>query len=177
MTKLLGISGSLRAGSFNTMLMNAAARAFAPDHFQTADLRLPLYDADLEAGGMPSEVSVLCEQIRWADALVISTPEYNKGPPGVLKNALDWVSRQRPWVTAGKPTAVVSAALGMAGGQRAKSSMYLYLIPFQVRLVLDPEVNVGDAASKFDANGQLADEAARRFLGELMAALKGAIRE
>ena len=175
MTKLLGISGSLRAGSYNTMLINEAARAFAPDHFQIADLNLPLYNADVEAEGIPRPVTTLCEQIEWADALVISCPEYNKGPSGVMKNALDWISRVPPMRTIGKPTAVLSAANGMAGGQRSKSAMYLYLIPFQVNLVLHPEVNVGGASDKFDADGRLTDDAAKRFLQNLMDALKAQI--
>ena len=81
-----------------------------------------------------------------------------------MKNALDWISRVRPIQhDAGKPTAFLSAAAGMAGGQRAKSHMYLYLIPFQVKMVLDPEVNVGQAqSSKFDdERSRLTDEAAR----------------
>ena len=175
MTKLLGLSGSLRAGSYNTMLMHEAARAFAPDHFQVGDLNLPLFNEDLEAEGIPEGVTKLCDQIEWADALVISCPEYNKGPSGVMKNALDWISRVRPLRTAGKPTAFLSAANGIAGGQRSKSAMYLYLIPFQVKMVLDPEVNVGQASQKFDENGHLTDEAAQGFLQKLMDALKAAI--
>ena len=103
MVKLLGISGSLRAGSYNSMLVREAARVFAPDEFIFADLRLPLYDGDLEARGMPDSILILCDQIREADAIVISTPEYNKAPAGVLKNALDWISRPRPAPMAGKP--------------------------------------------------------------------------
>lgn len=175
MTRLLGISGALRKGSTNTMLVREAARLFAPDHFEMADLRLPLYDADLEAEGMPEAVLRLVEQIRAADAIVISTPEYNKAPPGVLKNALDWVSRVRPMATEGKPVAPVSAAAGMAGGQRATSALYLMLIPFGVKLVTAPEVSVGNSASKFDADGRLTDEAALKFLGQKMAALRAAI--
>ena len=175
MTKLLGLSGSLRAGSYNTMLVNEAARAFAPDHFQMADLNLPLFNEDLEAQGSPDAVTKLCDQIAWADALVISCPEYNKGPSGVMKNALDWISRIKPMRTAGKPTAVLSAAAGMAGGQRAKSAMYLYLIPFQVDLVLHPEVIIGGASAKFGEDGRLTDEAAQGFLQQLMDALKSRI--
>ena len=175
MTKLLGISGSLRAGSYNTMLVNEAARAFAPDHFQMADLNLPLFNEDIEKEGIPEGVSQLCEQIAWADALVIACPEYNKGPSGVMKNALDWVSRVRPFRTAGKPTAFLSAAAGMAGGQRSKSHMYLYMIPFQVKMVLDPEVHIGQAGQKFDESGHLTDEAAQGFLQKLMDALKAEI--
>ncbi len=175
MSKLLGISGSLRAGSFNTMLVNEAVRTFAPDHFQIADLNLPLFNEDLEAEGIPERVTQLCEQIEWADALVISSPEYNKGPSGVMKNALDWISRVRPLRTADKPVAVLSATAGMAGGQRAKSSMYLFLIPFQVQLVLDPEVNIGAASQKFGEDGRLTDDMSREFLQKLMDALKAAI--
>ena len=175
MTKLLGISGSLRAGSYNTMLVHEAARAFGPDHFKMADINLPLYNGDVEAEGIPGSVTALCDQIAWADALVFSSPEYNKGPSGAMKNALDWISRVRPMRTSGKPTAVLSAAAGISGGQRSKSAMYLYLIPFQVRLVLDPEVNIGSAQSKFDDQGHLTDQAARDFLQKLMDALKAAI--
>lgn len=175
MTKLLGISGSLRAGSYNTMLVHEASRAFAPDHFQMADLNLPLFNEDIEAQGIPEPVVKICDQITWADALVIACPEYNKGPSGVMKNALDWISRVRPMRTIGKPTAFLSAANGIAGGQRSKSHMYLYLIPFQVQMVLDPEVNVGQASQKFDENGRLTDEAARGFLQKLMDALKARI--
>ena len=173
---LLGISGSLRKGSYNTMLVKEAARLFGPDRFEMADLNLPLYNADVEAEGIPAPVRTLTDQIGAADALVFSTTEYNKGPSGVLKNALDWISRVRPMRTEGKPAIVLSAAAGMAGGQRAKSAMYLYLIPFKVQLVLDPEVNIGGAADKFDGDGRLTDPAAEKFLGQLMDNLKAAIR-
>lgn len=174
--KLLGISGSLRKGSYNTMLVKEAARLFGPDSFEMADLNLPLFNEDLEAEGIPEPVRTLIGQVGAADALVFSTTEYNKGPSGVMKNALDWISRVRPLRTEDKPTVVLSAAAGMAGGQRAKSHMYLYLIPFKVRLVLDPEVNIGGAADKFDADGRLTDPAAEKFLGQLADNLKAAIR-
>lgn len=175
MTKLLGISGSLRRGSYNTMLLHEAARIFAPDHFQVADLNLPLFNADVEAEGLPEPVRHLCDQILWADAIVISTTEYNKGPSGALKNMLDWASRPRPAPMIGKPVAVVSAAAGAAGGERAKSIMYLFLVPFQVHLVLHPEVNVGHAREQFDADGRLINDAKRKALEKLMAALRAAI--
>jgi chromate reductase len=175
MPNLLGISGSLRRGSFNTMLVHEAARAFAPEQFEMADLNLPLYNADVEAEGLPGPVRRICDQIHWADAIVISTTEYNKGPSGVLKNALDWVSRPRPAPLTGKPVAVISAAAGAAGGERAKSAMYLFLVPFKVRLVLHPEVNVGNAECRFDAEGRLIDAQKRSALEKLMAALKAEI--
>jgi chromate reductase len=120
---LLGLSGSLRQNATNRRLMREAARLFNPGTFIEADLNLPLYDGDLEdSAGIPDKVQLLADQIARAHAVVISTPEYNKGPSGVLKNALDWVSRTkgRPW--ADKPVAVMSAAAGRAGGERADSS-------------------------------------------------------
>ena len=175
MAKLLGISGSLRAASYNSMLVREAARVFAPDDFTFADLRLPLYDGDLEALGMPDQVTLLCDQIRAADAIVISTPEYNKNPSGVLKNALDWVSRVRPVPLERKPVAVVSAAAGAAGGQRATAALYLMLIPFKVRLVAEVEVAVGNAGAQFDSDGGLTNEALSAVLAKQMSALRAAL--
>ncbi len=96
---------------------------------------------------MPDSILILCDQIREADAIVISTPEYNKAPSGVLKNALDWISRPRPAPMAGKPVAVVAAAAGLAGGQRATFALYLMLVAFKVRLINQPEVNVAMPAA------------------------------
>ena len=117
---LLGICGTLRAASTNRLLMHEAARRFGPARFVVGDLRLPLYDGDIETGqGIPEAVQVLADQIAQADAVIVVTPEYNKGISGVLKNALDWVSRTRgsPWRD--KPVALMSAAAGRAGGERA----------------------------------------------------------
>ncbi len=175
MAHLLGISGSLRKGSYNSMLVREAARVFAPDAFTFADLNLPLFNEDVEAEGMPEAVTRLCDQIQAADAIVFSTTEYNKGPSGVIKNALDWVSRPRPAPLVGKPVAVVSASAGIAGGERAKSAMYLFLVPFKVNLVFQPEVNLGNASAQFDENGQLIDTAKAEALAKLMSELKAAI--
>ena len=175
MARLLGISGSLRKDSTNTKLVKEAARLFEPEHFEMADIRLPLYDGDLEARGMPEEVVRLKDQILAADAIVISTPEYNKAMSGVLKNALDWVSRFQPFPTKDKPCAVISAANGFAGGQRATSALYLVLVPFGVNFVFAPEVAVGNSGEKFDENGRLKDEAAEKFLKKKMEALRAAI--
>ena len=175
MTRLLGISGSLRAGSYNSMLVREAARFFQPDEFVFADLNLPLFNADVEAQGIPGPVQVLIDQVWAADAIVVSTPEYNKAPSGVIKNALDWLSRPRPAPMVGKPLAVVSAAGGIAGGQRSTFAFYLMLVAFQVKLVNNPEVNVGNASTKFDAEGRLTDERALGALEKQMAALRAAI--
>ena len=117
MTQLLGISGSLRADSVNTKLIKEAARLFGPSGFTEADLNIPLYNGDDEdRDGLPASVLALVAQIEAADGIIISTPEYNAAIPGVLKNALDWVSRHKPSPWAGKPVAVMSAAAGRAGG-------------------------------------------------------------
>ncbi|MEM9737363.1 MAG: NADPH-dependent FMN reductase [Pseudomonadota bacterium] len=172
---LLGISGSLRAASTNSMLVREAARVFAPDQFTFADLNLPLFNEDLEAEGQPEPVATLCAQIEAADAIVMSTTEYNKGPSGVMKNMLDWVSRPRPAPMVDKPVAVLSAAAGGAGGQRAMSLMYLHLIPFKVKLVTAAEVNVGNSGAAFDGEGRLKDEGLAKALDRQMSALRAAI--
>ncbi len=171
---LLGISGSLRADSFNTQLVRVAAEAFGEADFALADLRLPLYDGDLEDKGMPAEVTKLADQIRAADAIIISTPEYNAGLSGVLKNALDWVSRIPPMAFAGKPTAIMSAAAGRAGGARAQMTLRHCLVAFRPRIVLGPEVMVGGAMTAFEG-GKLTDEMAAKLVADQMAALRAMV--
>ena len=171
--KILTIAGALRAGSTNRMLIAEARRLYGPAEYSEADLRLPLYDGDLEtAEGIPAAVTRLAEQIAAADGIVISTPEYNKMIPGVLKNALDWVSRTKgnPW--ADKPVAILSAAAGRAGGDRSQFSLRLALAPFQVRIVPGPEVLIASSAQAFDADGHLMDERAIKAVTGLMAALR-----
>ncbi len=170
---LLTIAGALRQGSTNRLLLAEAARLFAPETLVVADLRLPLYDSDLEgAEGIPPEVQTLADQIAAADAVAVSTPEYNKALSGVLKNALDWVSRTRgsPW--RGKPVAIMSAAAGRSGGERAQSSLRLALNPFRPRLLTGPEVLVADARNAFDARGRLISERTEKTLRELMELLR-----
>jgi Predicted flavoprotein len=174
MLKLLGISGALRAASTNTKLLHEAARLFGPCDVTQANLRLPLYDGDLEAEGIPSEVMTLAEQIRDADAVVISTPEYNKMIPGLLKNALDWVSRTgvKPWE--GKPVAIMSAAAGRAGGERSQYSLRWAMTPFNAYLLQAPEVLVADSSNAFDNQGRLINEQTEATLQKLMTALREA---
>ncbi len=174
---LLGICGSLRAASFNRKLMMEAVRLFDPEVFVDANLRLPLYDGDLETEhGIPAEVETLAARIAEADAVVIACPEYNKALPGVLKNALDWVSRTKgnPWRD--KPVAVVSATGGRAGGERTQFSLRLAMVPFRPLLLSGPEVLVGQASGQFDAEGRLANEINLAALEDLMAGLRAAAR-
>ncbi|MGB7321683.1 MAG: NAD(P)H-dependent oxidoreductase [Albidovulum sp.] len=170
---LLGLSGALRAGSTNRKLLREAARLYGADTYVEADLNLPLYDGDLEtAHGIPGAVATLAAQIGAADAVVISTPEYNSALSGVLKNALDWVSRTEgnPWED--KPVAILSAAAGRAGGARAQSSLRLAMIPFRPTLLSGPEVMIASSGNAFGDDGQLVDERSVATLTTLMKALR-----
>ncbi len=176
MTKLLGISGALRAASTNSHLIRNAAGIFDADTFTEANLRFPLYDGDLEdAEGIPPVVQTLADQIADADAVIISSPEYNKGVSGVLKNALDWVSRTKgnPWLD--KPVATMSATGGRAGGERAQTMLVSLLNPFRPRLIHGPEVLVGTNTENFDEDGNLTNKINHAALVALMDRLKAAI--
>ena len=170
---LLTICGALRAESSNRLLLAEAVRVFGPARVADGDLRLPLYDNDLEdAAGIPDDVQALADQIRGADAVVISTPEYNKSLSGVLKNALDWVSRVPGSVWRDKPVAIVSAADGRAGGERAQFALRLCMVAFRPRLLTGPEVMVANSRSAFDPAGRLIEPRTVKGLTELMQALR-----
>ncbi|MDK3074045.1 NADPH-dependent FMN reductase [Sedimentitalea sp. JM2-8] len=173
---LVGLSGALRAESTNRKLIREAARLFGPCRFVELDLRLPLFDADVqESDGVPDAVQAIADQIAAADAVVISTPEYNKGPSGVLKNALDWISRTKgnPWQD--KPVAVMSAAAGRAGGERAQMVLRGFMVPFQTRILQGPEVHVADTRKQFDERGRLTGELYIKTLQALMDKLRNEI--
>jgi len=173
MTTLLGISGSLRKASTNTMLMRNAAEIFAADTFIEGDINFPLYNGDLEeASGIPAAVQTLADQIAAADAVIISSPEYNKAISGSLKNALDWVSRTKggPWKN--KPVAIMSAAAGRAGGERTQFSLRLAMMAFRPRILQGPEVLVANSSKEFDENGKLTGELYIKLLTELMDELR-----
>jgi len=173
MTKLLGVSGSLRKDSRNTALVQEAARLYGPRELTLADLNLPLYNGDDEdAAGAPEAALRLHAQIADADAVVIATPEYNKNLSGVLKNALDWVSRIKPNPWDGKPVAILSATAGRSGGERAQYSLRHCMAPFNPRILQGPEVLIAGAGDAFDENGHLTNEVSGRTLTRLMEALK-----
>lgn len=174
--KLIGISGSLRKDSHNTLLLAEAARLFGDAEYSQLDINFPLYNGDdEEASGVPTLVEAAAQQIAEADAVLISTPEYNKGPSGALKNALDWISRAqvKPW--AGKPLAVMSAAAGRAGGERAQLVLRSFMVPFRPRILQGPEIHVAGSFEAFDANGKLTGEIYIKELTELMSALRAEI--
>jgi chromate reductase, NAD(P)H dehydrogenase (quinone) len=170
--RLLGICGSLRAASWNRKLMLEAARIFDPAEFIDGNLRLPLYDGDLEAQGIPPEVQLLADQIKAADAVVIAGPEYNKAMSGVLKNALDWVSRVPGGVWRDKPVAILSAAAGRAGGERTQMTLRHAMMAFRPRILQGPEVFIAAPDREFDEQGRLVNEMPVKLLTELMAELR-----
>ncbi|QHQ36042.1 NADPH-dependent FMN reductase [Algicella marina] len=174
---ILGLSGALRRDSSNTKLMHEAARAFAPDRFTFGSIRFPLYDGDLEeAEGIPAGVALLTEQIAEADGVIIATPEYNKNLPGVLKNALDWLSRTGKSPLKGKPVAIMSCAAGRAGGDRSQFSLRHCLTPFQPIVLQGPEVMIVGANKAFGADGRLIDPKSFQILTTLMDGLRAEIR-
>lgn len=161
---LLGISGSLRQASVNTGLLRAAGRHLpAGANLTLHDLRdIPLYDGDVEARGIPASVLALKAAIGEADAVLITTPEYNYSFSGVLKNALDWVSRPRaesPFT--GKPVAIAGAG-GKHGTSRAQYQLRQVLTALEALTMPLPELMVMRSWEKFDAAGELTDAARRR---------------
>lgn len=169
---ICGIAGSLRQKSYNRALLRAA-RDMAPDG---VDVRIfdrvaeiPLYNADVDAAGDPEPVQALKQAIADADALLIATPEYNHGVPGVLKNAIDWASRpSRKSVLGGKPVAIFGASPGVTGTARAQSQLRLAFVFTDSPVLPQPEVLVYRAAEKFDEDLNLTDERTREFVGKLL---------
>lgn len=171
--KVLGISGSLRKGSFNTALLRAAVE-LAPagmtiEEHSLADI--PLYNEDVREAGYPAPVQALRHAVATADALLFVTPEYNFSIPGVLKNAIDWVSRPPDPPFAGKPAAIMSAAGGMLGGARAQYHLRQVFVFVDVHPLNKPEVIVPRAPDKFDAELRLTDEKTRKAVAAQLEAL------
>ncbi len=174
--KLVMISGSLRKGSFNRKLLKEAQAAFGPANVIEADLNLPLYDGDLEdSQGVPETVKTLADHIKNADAVVISSPEYNKGITGVLKNALDWISRVDGMPFKGKPTVLMSANMGRTGGETGQYMTINCLIPLQAQIVNGPMLCIAAAQTEFDDNDVLTNDHYKKVLSSKMEALRAAI--
>jgi chromate reductase len=170
---VLAICGSLRAGSYNRAALRAAIKLKPPGMMiETADIgAFPLYNEDVRAQGFPPSVEKLRRQIAAADALLFVTPEYNYSMSGVLKNAIDWASRPPDQPFAGKPVAIMGAAAGMAGSARAQYDLRRSCVFLDMHPLNKPEVLIGQAQTKFDAEGRLTDEAARGFIRDLLVAL------
>jgi chromate reductase len=177
--KVLGISGSLRKGSYNTALLRAAI-ALAPPGIaiEIADLGdLPLYNEDVRQQGFPPPVARFRDQIAAADALVIATPEYNYSMPGVLKNAIDWASRPPKQPFEGKPLAILGASQSMAGTVRAQYHLRQTAVYLDLRPLNKPEIFVRAAQNAFDADGNLTDETVKKLLVQQLDALAAWTRQ
>jgi chromate reductase, NAD(P)H dehydrogenase (quinone) len=169
--QILGIAGSLREGSYNRALLRAARELLPPgvELVEHEIGRLPFYDGDVEAAGDPGSVAELKEAIRSADALLIATPEYNRGIPGALKNAIDWASRP-PLASplTGKPVAITGASTGRGGTARAQEQLRAALEFSRAAVLEQPEVLVPEAFMRFDVSGELVDGGIRSELAELV---------
>src|SRR5271157_467696 len=171
---VLGICGSLRKGSFNMAALRTAVEVRPLGMtIEVADIsQFPLYNEDVRAQGFPPPVETLRQQIKAADALIFACPEYNYSMSGVLKNAIDWASRPPDQPFAGKPVAIMGAAAGMAGTARAQYDLRRSCVFLDMHPLNKPEVLIGQAQTKFDAEGRLTDEAGRGFIRDLLVALE-----
>jgi chromate reductase len=165
---ILGIAGSLRAGSYHRMLLKAAQGLLpAETSLEIAELLgIPVYNTDEETP-QPAAVVELKRKVRAADAILFAAPEYNYSIAGPLKNAIDWVSRpygDNSWD--GKPVGMVSASVGMLGGFRAQNDLRRVFVFVNMHAVGRPEVLVSFAPSKFNEKGELTDEPTRKILKE-----------
>jgi len=174
--RVLGISGSLRKGSFNTALLREA-QALAPDGMTVdmADISgVPLYNEDVREKGYPAPVQAFRDQLRDADAVLIVTPEYNYSIPGVLKNAIDWASRPPEQPFDGKIVGIMGASPGRLGTARAQYHLRQCFVFLNSTVLNKPEVMVGGAANVFK-EGKLTDDATRGFVQDMLKALAGAV--
>ena len=171
--KLLGISGSLRAQSFNSGALSVVGSVLPEGmEFNLASLTdLPFYNADVEQRGFPAEVASFRRKVAVADALIFAVPEYNFSVPGVLKNALEWLSRPPDSPTNGKPCAVFGASVSPLGTARGQFHFRHICVSLNMIPVNTPHVDITNAKMKFDAEGLLIDQASvdliRQLVGEL----------
>jgi chromate reductase len=181
-TKILGISGSLRSGSFNTMLLKTAAQ-LVPEgtHLEIGSIRgIPLYDGDLESSsGVPEAVQKLKAQIMDCEGLLLVTPEYNNGIPGVFKNAIDWLSRPAsdiPKVFGNRPVAVIGASPGGFGTILAQDAWLPVLRTLGTSPWFGGRLMVSRAGKAFSESGDLTDDAMRTQLRNFMSGFAASVQ-
>src|SRR6202166_5476593 len=169
--RLIGISGSLRRDSYCTAILRTL-RDQLPEQV-TLDIfeltRIPLYNQNDEAENFPSSVQTFKDAVARCDGVVIASPEYNYGMPGVLKNALDWASRpigDSAW--SGKPAAIMGASHGAIGTARAQYHLRQILVALNLFTLNQPEVVIADAARRFDENGNLIHEPTKQLIRALL---------
>jgi NAD(P)H-dependent FMN reductase len=183
MAHIFGLAGSLREASFNGWLLRAAAEvAPAGTTIEIASIRgIPLYDADAEAAdGVPPVVEALKNRIAAADALLIATPEYNNGIPGVAKNAIDWLSRPPadiPRVFANRPVALIGATPGLGATSLAQAAWLPVFRTLRMQPWFGERLTVASAKKVFDADGTLTDEAIRDRLASFIRGFAGFVDE
>jgi chromate reductase len=169
--KIFGISGSLRKGSFNRMLLRTAQQLTPEDAKLESYERLgeiPPFNQDEESSPPPVVVD-LKHQIRGSDAILIVTPEYNYSVPGVLKNAIDWASRpygDSAWKN--KPVAIMGASPGILGSARAQYHLRQMFVFLDMYAVNQPEVMIAQANQRFDREGNLTDETSKKLIRQLL---------
>ncbi len=177
--RILAISGSLRRGSHNTSLLRAAGELLPPTDelvFWDGLKGVPPYDEDDDVVPAPASVASLREAVAAADAVLLSTPEYNSSVPGALKNALDWASRPVATnVFRNKPVAVIGSSAGMFGAVWAQAELRKVLAAMGAR-VAEVEVAVGHATEKFDDEGLLLDDGVRRELADALTTLRAEVQ-
>jgi chromate reductase len=168
---VVGLAGSLRRGSYNRALLRAATELAPPTlHIVIYELDgLPLYNGDVEEAGAPQSVLQLRDAVAKSEGLLIATPEYNHGVPGVLKNTIDWLSRP-PHGSAlnGRVAALMGASPGMTGTARSQSQLRQAFVFTNTYALLQPEVLVARAHEKFDAEGRLVDQTTRDLLATFL---------
>lgn len=173
---VLALAGSLRRRSYNKQLLAAAelyARPMLSIRIHEDLASVPPFNEDLEAHDLPEGVARLAAALVHADALLIATPEYNQGVPGVLKNAIDWLSRGEPDLLDGKPTAILGASAGPWGTRLAQASLRHTLTACGAVVMPSPQVYVREAADVFDNDGALTDERVRSSLSAFFGSFHG----
>jgi chromate reductase, NAD(P)H dehydrogenase (quinone) len=171
MTRIFALCGSLRKGSYNRMALKAAIELAPAGVAIEAYGRLgevPPYDEDLRERGYPPVAQELRGKVAAADAILFVTPEYNYSIPGVLKNAIDWVSRPPQPPFAGKPCAIMGASVSMLGTGRAQYHLRQMMVFLDMHPINRPEVMIAMAKEKFGDDGRLNDESARKLIRQLV---------
>ena len=171
MTRILGLSGSLRQGSYNTALLNAA-QVLYPGVIEMGSIQdIPLYNGDVESAGTPGPVLQLKQQLAGASGLLLASPEYNNSMPGVLKNTIDWLSRPSSGLRdlfRGKPVAVIGASPGGFGTILAQSSWLPVFRILGARQWSGGRLMVSGAGRVFDEHGVLSDDSVRQRLDQFI---------
>jgi chromate reductase, NAD(P)H dehydrogenase (quinone) len=174
MKNVIGLAGSLRKGSFNASLLRAAAELSPPElKIEIATIAgIPLYDGDVEReSGVPAVVTALKDRIAAADGLLLVTPEYNSGIPGVFKNAIDWLSRPATDIArvfGGKHVALMGATPGRAGTRMSQVAWLAVLRTLETQLWTGEQLYVAGAGQVFDPQGELVDATVRKLLSAFM---------